>query len=265
MKLEHVFYEPTQLKFKVPLLFVHGAWHGAWCWDQGFMSYFKERGFAVHALSLRGHGDSDGRDRLRRARIADYVEDVARIAMRLPSKPIVIGHSMGGAVVQKYLETHAAPAAVLMASMPPSGVFRTVLRTHTRYPLTALRLHLTLSLLPLVNNITRARELFFSERITEEKLRQYASLLQNESYMAFLDMLFLNLPKPERVATQMLVLGAENDTIFTADQVRETATSYGTEATLFPDMAHDMMLEQGWESVADLIFDWLQQTLEPLS
>ncbi len=25
--------EPSRESHKAPLLFVHGAWHGAWCWD----------------------------------------------------------------------------------------------------------------------------------------------------------------------------------------------------------------------------------------
>ena len=42
----------------VPLLFVHGAWHAAWCWDEHFLGYFADRGYRAVALSFRGHGDS---------------------------------------------------------------------------------------------------------------------------------------------------------------------------------------------------------------
>jgi pimeloyl-ACP methyl ester carboxylesterase len=47
---------------------------------------------------------------------------VVAVAERLPTPPVVIGHSMGGFVVQKYLETHQAPAGVLLASIPPRGL-----------------------------------------------------------------------------------------------------------------------------------------------
>ncbi|NDP38037.1 MAG: alpha/beta hydrolase [Rhodoferax sp.] len=60
-------------------------------------------------------------------RLADYVGDVAQVARQLSAAPIVIGHSMGGLVVQKYLQMHGAPAGVLMASIPPTGVLRTAL------------------------------------------------------------------------------------------------------------------------------------------
>jgi len=35
--------------------------------------------------------------------IADFVEDVNSVAANLPTRPVVIGHSMGGFVVQKYV------------------------------------------------------------------------------------------------------------------------------------------------------------------
>jgi hypothetical protein len=38
-----------------------------------------------------------------------------------------------------------------------------------------------------------------------------------------------------------------------------TARAYGTTAVIFPDMAHDMMLESGWHAVADHMITWLEQ------
>jgi alpha-beta hydrolase superfamily lysophospholipase len=55
----------------------------------------------------------------------------------------------------------------------------------------------------------------------------------------------------------MLVLGAEHDTIVTRRQIHRTAAVYGAEAEIFPDMAHDMMLEPGWQAVAERIDSWL--------
>src|SRR5512141_2985715 len=56
--------DPTD-EHPAPLLFVHGAWHAAWCWDEHFLDFFAGQGFAVHALSLQGHGASEGGERLR--------------------------------------------------------------------------------------------------------------------------------------------------------------------------------------------------------
>ena len=49
---------------QVPLLFVHGAWHAAWCWDEHFFDYFADKGYRALAVSLRGHGGSPARQRI---------------------------------------------------------------------------------------------------------------------------------------------------------------------------------------------------------
>ena len=50
-----------------PLLFVHGAYTAAWCWDENFLPWFAEQGYAAYAVSLSGHGASRGRAYLDRA------------------------------------------------------------------------------------------------------------------------------------------------------------------------------------------------------
>ncbi|MCL4267444.1 MAG: alpha/beta fold hydrolase [Anaerolineae bacterium] len=255
--LELISRQPETVQHQTPLLFVHGAWHGAWCWDEFFLPYFAEKGWAVHALSLRGHGNSPGREKIRWHSVAGYVADVAEVAQSLPARPVVIGHSMGGLVVQKYLETYHAPAGVLLAAVPPRGVIGTTLRLGRNHPGVLLKTNLTLSLQPVIGTQALAREMFFSEEMPEEEVARYYSLLQNESFRAFNDMLWLNLPKPKKVKAPLLVLGGTRDTIFTVDEVKSTAVAYHTEAVFF-DMAHDMMLEAGWQAVADHIISWLR-------
>ncbi|MCA9928960.1 MAG: alpha/beta hydrolase [Anaerolineales bacterium] len=250
--------QPQSQSFPHPLLFVHGAWHGAWCWDVNFLPYFAGRGFAAHALNLRGHGESSSAKTLRWARIKHYVADVAEAAAALPASPIVIGHSMGGLIVQKYLETYHAPAGVLLASLPPSGALRTTFSYMRRHPLAFLKTNLTMNLGPIVGTPSLAQEMLFSETLPEDELASYFAQLQDESYWAYVDMMLLNLPKPERVKAPMLVLGGERDRIFSVDEVRKTAVAYRTAPTFFP-MAHNMMVEPGWQDVADTIIAWLRQ------
>lgn len=259
MKLEVISKHPLVANGSPPLLFVHGAWHGAWCWDVHFLDYFAQKGFDVHAVSLRGHGGSEGREKLRWLRIREYVDDVVAAAEQLPSPPIVIGHSMGGHVVQKYLERRVAPAAVLLASLAPAGALATTLRIARKHPWIFLKMNLKLSLQPLVATPALAREYFFSEELSQAQLQSYWEQLQDESYLGFLDMLVLNLPKPQKVRTSMLVLGAEKDAVFGVDEVEATARAYNTQAEIFKDMAHDMMLEPGWQAVAERVVGWLKQ------
>jgi pimeloyl-ACP methyl ester carboxylesterase len=242
----------------VPLLFVHGAWHGAWCWDAHFLAYFAEHGYRSHALSLRGHGKSASPGRFSTTRIRDYVTDVAQVAATLDQPPVIIGHSMGCLVVEKYLETHQAPAAALLAPPPTHGLLRTTLAVAARHPLRFTRVNLTWKLYPIVEKPSLAREFLFSSGIHDDEVRDYWTRLQNEAYFAYLDMLALTLPRPRKVKTPMLVLGGEQDVLFNPREVRRTARAYGTEARLYPHMAHDMMLEPNWRLVADTILEWLQ-------
>jgi pimeloyl-ACP methyl ester carboxylesterase len=256
MKLEVITHEPVGEQKPVPLLFVHGAWHGAWCWNEHFLPYFAEHGYESHALSFRGHGESDIDKSLRITRIRDYVADVETVANELKSPPVVIGHSMGGLVTQMYLEDHRAAGGVLLASDPVGGAWATTLRTAVRHPAAFLKANLTWDLYPIVATASLAKGAFFSEDLPDELAADYQRRLQSESYLAYLDMLF-RLPKPGRVGVPMLVMGGGNDTIFTPKEVAATAAAYQTEAVLVPGVAHDMMLDTLWRSVADRILSWL--------
>jgi pimeloyl-ACP methyl ester carboxylesterase len=256
----HVVNEQPEFHAKsTPILFVHGMWHGAWCWKEHFLPYFAQQGYASYALNLRGHDGSKGRDRLRWTSLDDFVVDVEQVAEQMPTPPIMIGHSMGGMIVQKYLERNQAPGAVLLASTSPHGVLPTTLRLARRHPLAFTKVGLSFSMYPLVSTPQLAQDAFFSEDMPDEQLTSYAARLQDESYRAILDMIGLNLPHPEKVKTSLLVLGGTDDRLVSPDEVRATACAYGIEAELFSGMAHDMMLEAGWQAVADRILDWLDE------
>ena len=241
----------------VPLLFVHGAWHAAWCWDEHFLSFFADKGYRAVALSFRGHGDSETSKPLRVCSVADYVEDVSAVAGRLPCPPVVIGHSMGGLIVQKYLEKHNAPAAVLMTSIPPKGNLGNALRWAREHPWDFARMTITGKALPYINTPPLARARFFSPHTPEADVRRYAARLQEDSSRIGIDCLLLRLPRPKRVTTPLLVLGADEDGAHTRGEILATARAYDTEAVFFPDMGHNMMLEPGWSTVAERIDSWL--------
>jgi pimeloyl-ACP methyl ester carboxylesterase len=241
----------------VPLLFIHGAWHGAWCWDEHFLDYFADKGYRALALSLRGHGNSTTTKPLRSCSIADYVDDVSSVADSLPTRPVLIGHSMGGGIVQKYLESHEAPAGVLVASWPSRGVAGFLMRYMKQHPWRFATALITGKASAMFNPPEAVREKFFSAQTPESTVAHCAARIQNESRRVTLDALLLHLPRPKRVTAPMLVLGADYDDCFTTDEVRATARAYHTEAEIFPDMGHDMMLEPGWAAVAQQIDVWL--------
>lgn len=165
---------------------------------------------------------------------------------------------MGGYVVQKYLESHEAPAGVLVASVPARGIAGFLVRYAKQHPWRLTTALITGKASAMFNSADAVREKFFSPTTPESTVAHCAAQIQDESRRITLDAQFLNLPRPERVTTPLLVLGAEYDDCFTTDEVRATASAYRTEAQIFPDIGHDIMLEPGWAAVAERIHVWLE-------
>ena len=259
MYLEVITHQPKSQSGLKPLLFIHGGCHGAWCWEN-FLPYFAEHGYEAHAMSLRGHGASEGHERIRWIRTREYLEDISNVIDRLPTAPVLIGHSVGGYVVQKYLEEHTVPAVVLLNSVPVTGMFKMLLRLAVRHPWQALKFHLTWNPYAAFETPSLAREAFFSDDMPTATINRHFARLENESYVAGLEATFFDLPRPKKVLPiPMLILGADNDALFSRDEIEATARAYKTQAEFFPNMAHSMMLEAGWQSVAVRILKWLRE------
>ncbi|MCV7030306.1 hypothetical protein AWC25_14630 [Mycobacterium sherrisii] len=244
-----------------PLVFVHGAFQGGWCWDEHILDFFAERGFRVLAPSLRGHGDSVTNKPLRLCSISDYVDDLASVVDTLTPRPILVGHSMGGFVVQKYLVSNTAPAAVLLASAPPRGHVRTLLRMLRRHPGRATKFSLTGRVSDLCGRSTRgARELFFGEDMPETAIAAAVDRMQPESTRALLvDMGPAALLRRARIGAPVLVVGGQDDVMYPPRDVVATAAYYRTEPSIISRIGHEMMLEPRWPVVAECILSWLIQ------
>lgn len=244
-----------------PLVFVHGAFQGGWSWDEHFLDFFAERGFRVLAPSLRGHSDSVTTKPLRLCSISDYVDDVASVVDPLTPRPILVGHSMGGFVVQKYLVNHSAPAAVLLASAPPRGHLPTLLRNLRRHPWRASKFGLTGRPSDLSGGTTSgARELFFGDDMPETGIAAAIQRFQAESTRALVfDMGPAAVLRRSRITTPVLVVGGERDAMYPPRDVVATAAYYGTEPSIISNIGHEMMLEPRWPVVAECILAWLAQ------
>ena len=256
--LEVISHPAAGVRAGPPIILVHGAWHAAWCWDEGFSARLAAHGHDVHAVSLRGHGRSTGRRGLWRVRIRDHVADLRRVIDAVGRPALLVGHSRGAYVVQKHLETGAAAGAVLLAPMPHTGVGPCMARLLRRVPGAVARIHASFGALPIAATPALARSLFFSARMTEEAVRRHHARLQGEAFLAYLDLLGLDPCRPRWGASPMLVLAAGADALFTRREMEEVAAVHGAALEFVPGMAHDMMLEPGWETVADRIPTWAQ-------
>ncbi len=239
----------------VPLLFVHGGWHGAWCWEN-FLDFFVGAGYRAVAVSLRGHGASPTAKPLHKVSIADYIDDVRSVADSLGGAPVLIGHSLGGFVIQRYLEERPAPAAVLVGSVPPQGVLTLALRVWRRRPSMTMEAWSDPTLLKFLATPALVREYLFCSDTPEEVVESCRQRAGAESLRAAMTDPMIRRVRTRRVTTPILVLGAEYDGFVSVGEVRTTARAYRTEPEFFA-MGHNMMLEPGWPDVAQRIDAWL--------
>ncbi|MCW2755669.1 MAG: hypothetical protein JWQ32_3080 [Marmoricola sp.] len=242
------------------IVLVHGAWHAAWCWQDGFAQRLAEHGISSLSPSLRGHGGSSDGVRLNRMRMRDYADDVASVLAGLDAPAFVAGHSMGGGVVQGLLERTDRPVlagAALLASMPPRGVIGVTTRVARHSPGTFLLANATMNLARLARTPDQVRALFFRAATPFDVVAATTARVQSESYLAFLDMLVLDRPRPRSVDEQVFVLGAGEDPIFSRAETAATAQAWGTEPVMIEGIGHDVMLDVGWEAVADQLSAWV--------
>ena len=116
----------------LPIVLVHGAWHGAWSWS-ALQHALDGRGFPSYALDLPGRGASpdppSGLD-------GDISAVIASV--RAVGRPVVlVGHSYGGAVVSGAAESEPLVAAVIYVAAFALVAGESVmgfLRTAPRHP-----------------------------------------------------------------------------------------------------------------------------------
>ncbi len=250
---------PKAPKFTTPLLFVHGAWHGAWCWE-GFMDYFAARGFSCWAVDLPGHGDRNAEPGLWKMTMMDYVREVDRAAQEI-GNPVIIAHSMGGFVAMKYLERAHPPAAVLVAPMTFRNLPRaTFLKMAIQYPSMLVKFS---SLIPLAVTSKKMYRKLFLFNASEPVCEKGFAKVSRESSLALMGG---GIPtvwlRPSRVASPVLLLASGHDYFFPERAERRTARAYRADFRLYGDMGHNLMVEQGWETVAGDIFEWLKSRVK---
>lgn len=242
-----------------PLLFVHGGCLGQWCWEEHFLDFFAAAGFDCAAVSLRAHGTSDTDRPLWQLSLKDYADDVLRTATTFRRRPALIGHSLGGTIVQQVARSLTVPAMVLLASNPPSGTRLTAFRTVRRHPVAAARAAITGQQLHLFGAPALARALFFTPDTPEPIIARTVARLQNESALAVAQSLAPLQQASSPTNAPVLVVGAEHDAMVGMKDVRATADFYNTRPHFISGSGHCIMLDTHWEQAASLIVTWLQR------
>ena len=257
-----VLYAPARgRRQSVDLLLVHGIFVGAWVWEEHMMSYLADAGYDVHAVSLTGHGKSAGRERLGSLTLSNYSDDVAEMAATLERPAVVVGHSMGGAAVQDAIRKglHCA-GAVLMASVPPSGLMAANLAMMWQRPQLWRALSLMFSAGFHSVDTEAIRSGLFSDRIDRETFARFLARGGQESALVGFELQGMRpfAPLPW-AAPPTLVIGGGEDRLLRRDDVWATANWYGTEARILPGVSHSVMLDPDWRLAADAMLRWLEK------
>ena len=109
-----------------PVVFIHGLWlHGS-SW-QPWVELFTEAGYAPIAPGWPGDADTveatrANPDAVANVGVDEVTDHYAKLVASLPAKPIVIGHSFGGLIVEKLLGQGHAAAGVAIDAAPIKGV-----------------------------------------------------------------------------------------------------------------------------------------------
>jgi len=201
------------------------------------------------------------RDVLNDSSIADYVADVRAVIAEMPSPPVLIGHSMGGFIVQKLLEREMPAGAVLMASVPPRGLAGPGLSLAVWNPAAAFGMGSIQSLGQNWAAPDVMQEALFSNAVGAAQALGYLARMGPESTRAMFDMYSGEMPDPgRRAACPILVVGAAEDALIPDTFVRATARSFDAPHRVFDGIGHLMMLDAGWEEVAEHLDEWLERT-----
>ena len=172
----------------------------------------------------------------------------------------MVGHSLGALVVAKYPERGRSRAVVLLAPIPQAGSLGAIIRLSIRHPLVMARANLTLRLRPFViiqpwcaSSSSPPRHLSHSSTMSGR------SCGTSRTWPSWTRLMVR--ARPERVRVPVLIMGAEHDGFFTERELRRTAAAYRTQAEMVAGIGHDMMLDLGWQQVADRIDAWIRENV----
>ena len=86
---------------KYCFVLVHGAWHGAWCWEK-VVPLLRAAGHEVHTIDLPGLGEDQ--TPIVDVSLGAYVSAVTGLINTIARQVVLVGHSMGGMVITQVAE-----------------------------------------------------------------------------------------------------------------------------------------------------------------
>ena len=262
----------TSKSTKNPVVFVHGLWLHADSWKP-WIEFFREHGYEAIAANWPGDAESTEATRKKPDAVAGYgvteiANHIAGQIKALKQKPILIGHSFGGLLVQNLLGRDLAAATVAIDPAPIKGV--------SELPLSTLK-----SSFPVLGNpfnfnravsLTEPQFRFgFTNAIPEQEAKElynkYAMPAPGRPLFQAATATFnpnsatkVNVTNGTR-GPLLLITGLADNTVPPV-LVKSTLRAYSkstavTEIKEFPGRGHSLTIDSGWRELADYILGWL--------
>ena len=257
--IERITYTPKERKHETPILMLHGMWHGAWCWKP-WQKHFAKQGRETISFSLPGHGKSTLQRPIFLCTLDYYLAFYRDEIKRLPTKPILMGHSMGGALTQwalKYLSDDF-PAVVLVAPWVAKNAFFDGLPLFLKLdPIGVLLTFIRLDAGGYTRNPTRAAYALITDGADHTPEELHAKLT-NESALV----LFQHMPPswyaPKDLKTPIFLAAGVSDAVVSFKGLKASAAHYN--ATFLPveDAGHNLMMEKSAPETIEKINAWLE-------
>jgi pimeloyl-ACP methyl ester carboxylesterase len=254
------------------VVFVHGAWVGPRCWD-GWKRAYEAEGLRCTAPAWP-HDDRPYDD-LRRAPdpalaavgVREIVDHYARAIEALPEKPLLVGHSFGGLVVQLLLDRGLGAAGVAIDSAAPRGILPRPRALLHALPVLLTwggwRRVLTMSYDDFASTFANglpagARRAAYDEHVIPTPGRPYFQA----AFAPFLGVTRVDFARTDRAP--LLLVAGEDDRTVPASMNRANHRAYArsparTDLREFPGRSHWIIAEPGWEEVAEHALAWARE------
>lgn len=242
-------------------ILIHGMFMNPLCWEQ-WVPYLAARGIDAQCPAWPLHDASPAEQRQRhpdpalgKLTLQEVVETMAAVVRAQQEPPVLIGHSMGGLVVQLLLQEGLGSCGVVIDSAPAKGVL-------------SLKWSFLKSNWSVVSPFVNAQEAFLPS--VEDFRYSFCHTLDLESakrvyekYVVPESRLVGRAPTSTAAAIDfkkarapLLFLSGELDHIIPASLNRSNAAKYRPEAgvTEYEEMkgrTHYTLGDAGWETVAD--------------
>jgi len=248
------------------IVMIHGMSCSSWCWDS-FTSYFEDKGYKCYTPILRHHEVNPlGKPPLELGTtgIRDYIKDLEKFILTLDEKPILMGHSMGGLLVQILLAKGLGIKGVLLAPAPPRGINALSWSALKYFPLffktwpfwkKPFRISFKLAVYAFLQRTPGADHKKIYKRLVYESGRAASEIslwMFDQKKSSKVDESKIDLP--------MLIISGSLDRILPAPVVKKIYRKYHRNAEYkeFKNNTHWLIAEQGWEEVAGYIATWIE-------